>query len=487
MVSKAHIVRSVFMLGGAQLVTWIGSAALTILLPRYLGDADLGKLTLALALTNLLGLVTDLGATSYLTKEVARQPERASELTWNLLLMRLPLCVLAAVISVVIAHTANYDEYTRQIVYVLTIGILITALSNMVIAALQGLHVIKVLAMCSMITKVGQAGISVLFLLLGGGAIWVAVAWVATSLVVLVLSTVVLLRHMRFTPRLNFKLWRPLLLAGLPFFVWQAALLIYGQIDTVLLAFLTQDVVVGWYAAAYRIVMIPVFIPTIVVTVIFPALSAASSDRPAFNEIARRAVHFVTLVTVPMALGIMLLPDKIIHLLNYPAGFDNSILPLAILAPHLPLAAIDVMIGTVLNTRDRQRRWAVTGIAAAILNPLLNLLVIPYTQTTFGNGAIGAATITTFTEAFMLVVGVCLLPRDVFGRETVSAVLKCVAAGLVMSAAVVFTRDMVIVVPIVVGGLVYTATCLAIGAVSMTDVQQIRMYLLQRRAVPQPS
>jgi O-antigen/teichoic acid export membrane protein len=485
LVSTAHLIRSVFMLGSAQMVTWIGSAALTVLLPQYLGDANLGKLTLAMALTQLLGLITDLGATSYLTKEVARTPERAASLTLNLLAMRIPLGIAAGTITIVVAHTAGYDNDTRAIVYVLTAGILVTALSNLIVATLQGLQRMKVLALCSIMNKVGYAGLAILFLLFGGGAFWVSVAWVAMGVAVLVVSSIVLLRHVKFSLQLDYSIWRGLFLAGLPFFVWQAALLVYGQVDTVLLSFLTRDAVVGWYAAAYRIVMIPVFIPTILVTVIFPALSAAASNAPAFNAIARRAVHVVALVSIPMAFGIMLLPEQIIHLMNYPAGFSNSVLPLVLLAPHLPLAAIDVMIGTVLNTRDRQRQWAMTGIAAAILNPLLNLVAIPYAQATFDNGAVGAAAITTFTEVFMLVVGLRLLPKGIFGWATLTDVLKCLAAGLAMGGVVVLTRDAAIAVPILLGGLVYAGTCLAIGAVSLGDVQQIKGYLLQRQTAQQ--
>jgi O-antigen/teichoic acid export membrane protein len=475
------------MLGSAQMVTWVSSAALTVLLPQYLGDANLGKLTLAMALTQLLGLITDLGATTYLTKEIARTPERAGALIVNQLAMRIPLGLVAGLLTIIVAHSAGYDPYTRSIVYVLTIGILVTALSNMVTATLQGLHRMKVLALSSIFNKVGYAVLAIAFLLLGGGALWVSIAWVAMTVAVLVVTSAVLLRHVKFSIQIDLSMWRPMFLAGLPFFVWQAALLVYGQIDTVLLSFLTRDAVVGWYSAAYRIVMIPVFIPTILVTVIFPALSAASSNAPAFNAIARRAVHAVALISVPMALGIMLLPDKIIQTLNYPESFSNSVLPLVLLAPHLPLAAIDVMIGTVLNTRDRQRQWAMTGIAAAVVNPLLNLVAIPYTQFAFGNGAIGAAGITTFTEVFMLVVGLRLLPRGVFGWSTVIDVLKCVAAGAAMGVGVVAARELPIAIPIAIGGLVYGATCLAVGAVSLGDVKQVKVYLLQRQSAQQAS
>jgi O-antigen/teichoic acid export membrane protein len=247
------------------------------------------------------------------------------------------------------------------------------------------------------------------------------------------------------------------------------------------LSFLTTDAVVGWYAVAYRIIMIPVFIPTIVVTVIFPALSAATHDSRAFAALARRGLHVIALVSTPMALGIMLLPDKIIHLLGYPETFDHSVVPLILLAPHLPLAAIDVMIGTVLNARDRQRQWAMTGVAAAILNPLLNLVAIPYAQATWGNGAIGAATITTFTEVFMLIGGLRLLPHGVYDRSTVLDLGKCLLATAAMGVTVWFMRDLPIAIPVAAGAAVYAVTCLLSGAVSLGELKEVHIHLVRGR------
>jgi O-antigen/teichoic acid export membrane protein len=343
----------------------------------------------------------------------------------------------------------------------------------------------KTIAITSVLTKVGYALVAAAFLVMGAGALAVSIAWVTVGALGLLYSGGVLARRVRFTPTIDLKIWRSLLVAGLPFFVWQAALLVYGQIDTVLLSFMTADAVVGWYAVAYRIVMIPVFIPTIVVTVIFPALSAATHDQRTFASIARRGVHVIALVSTPMALGIMLLPDKIIHVLGYPVNFDNSIVPLIFLAPHLPLAAVDVMIGTVLNARDRQRQWAMTGVAAAVLNPLLNLIAIPYAQAHWGNGAIGAAAITTLTEVFMLVGGLRLLPKDVFGTSTLIDVLKVGFASAAMGIAVWFSRDFAVIVPIALGAAVYSAACLLTGAVSLGELREVHVHLVRGRAPSQ--
>jgi O-antigen/teichoic acid export membrane protein len=458
---------------------------MTVLLPRYLGDVNLGKLTFAFALTNLTGLLADLGVTMYLTREVARDPASANKLTVNLMFMRVPLSLALAACTMLFARISGYDTVTRELVDTLSLGIVVVALSSVVNGTLQGLQQMKTIAITSVLTKVGYAVVAAALLLMGAGALAVSIAWVSVGALALVYSGIVLARRVRLSLSVSLSAWRTLLLAGLPFFVWQAALLVYGQIDTVLLSFLTADAVVGWYAVAYRIVMIPVFIPTIVVTVIYPALSAATNDHRTFASIARRGVHVIALVSTPMALGIMLLPDNIIHLLGYPETFDHSVIPLIFLAPHLPLAAVDVMIGTVLNARDRQRQWAITGVAAAVLNPLLNLIAIPYAQANWGNGAIGAAAITTFTEVFMLIGGLRLLPKDVFGVSTVTDILKVAAATASMGVAVWLCRDLPIIVPICVGAAVYAATCLLTGAVSLGELREVHLHLVRGRAPSQ--
>jgi O-antigen/teichoic acid export membrane protein len=484
-VGTRHLIRSVFALGIAQIVTWLSTAVLAVVLPRYLGDVNLGKLAFALAITSLAGLAADLGIGTYLTKEIARSPERASTLTTNALAMRIPLILLATGLAIGVVGISDRDDVlTAQIVYALCGMMAFVALGNVVGGALQGLQRIRVLAVSSVLPKVTLAAATVVILSLGGGALEFATASAVTSSFGILVGGWVLFRRAPLTMHFDWKLWRSIFLGGLPFFVWQAALLVYGQIDTVMLSFMAEDAVVGWYAAAYRLISMPVFVPTIVMMVVFPALSAATSDPQAYRNIAQRAVRSIALISVPMALGIMLLADKIIGVFGYPAGFQNSIWPMLLLAPHIPLAGIDMMIGTVLNTRDRQRQWALTGVTAAVLNPLVNLVAIPLTQSLYGNGAIGAAAVTTLTEVFMMVVGLRLLPGGVFDRSTVTDGLKCVLAGLIMSVVVYLNRDLPIAVPVVLGVLVYGGACWALGALSLRDLHEVRVQLLQREAVP---
>src|SRR6185437_10290181 len=142
--------------------------------------------TFAFALTGLTGLLADLGATTYLTREVARDPSSANRLTVNLVAMRIPLSFGLALVTVLFIHLTDNDDMTRQLVDVLSLGIIVSAVSSVVSGTLQGLQRMRVIATISVLTKIGYSVLAVVFVVMGGGALAVSIAWVVVSAVALV-------------------------------------------------------------------------------------------------------------------------------------------------------------------------------------------------------------------------------------------------------------------------------------------------------------
>jgi O-antigen/teichoic acid export membrane protein len=265
----------------------------------------------------------------------------------------------------------------------------------------------------------------------------------------------------------------------MPFFIWQAALMVYGQIDVVLLSIFTHAAVVGWYSAAYRIIGIPTFIPVIITNAAYPALSqSAGRTGTAFRTLARRSLHVVLLLTIPVAVGIIVIAGPLLAFFGYPEEFRNSIPLVMILALTVPLVAADMVLAVTINALDRQRAWALSGVAAAVLNPAVNLAAIPFFERHLHNGAIGAAIVTVLTEVFMMVMGLRLLRGAVFDRSSVRFALKCVAAALVMAAVVWLARGMFLPLTVALGACVYFAASFALGTLSVHDVRLLRTYVL---------
>jgi len=486
--TAAHFIQSVVTLGAAQVASWVGSAVLIVMLPRYLGDVGLGKLSFALVLTTLLGLGASLGTEVYVAREIARDESRAPGLIAAALGVRIPLGVLIALVTAVGAHYLADDQVTRRTVYVLCFAIVLGA-ADLTSGALQGLHRMRALAAVGVVSKLMLAAVVAGLLMTGAGPAVAAVAWLVGSAAGMVVGYTALLRALKPSFRVDWRLSRQVVLGSFPNFLWQAALIVYGQVDTVLLSFLATDAVIGWYGVAYRIVTLPTFWAVIVTTVAFPALSAAARDRVQFSAIARRSVQVVLLVSVPVAVGAMLLPDKLTRFLGYPPSFDNSWIPIILLAPHIPIVGLDMVIGYALNACGRQRAWSITAVSAAVLNPAVNLLAIPYTQAHFGNGAIGAAAVTTLTEVFLMVVGLWLLPRGTLGRSTAIDVLKVLCAALAMTIAVLILRRHSLPALAALGAVVYLAACVTTGAITRDDIDQVLRQLRQRfsRAGPEPA
>jgi O-antigen/teichoic acid export membrane protein len=155
-----------------------------------------------------------------------------------------------------------------------------------------------------------------------------------------------------------------------------------------------------------------------------------------------------------------------------------------LLSATLPLVGINMILGCVLAARDRQRQWAIAGVAAAVLNVSVNFVAIPYTQAHFDNGAIGAAAVTSLTEVMLLGAGLFLCPRGVFDSATVRFVLRCGLAALVMAVLIWPLRDGSVLLTVPFGALVFLVAAFATRAVSSDDVRALRAMLARRGELP---
>jgi O-antigen/teichoic acid export membrane protein len=478
----SHFVTSLSAFGGAQLVSWLVTLTLLFLLPRFYSDTIVGKLVLASTLSTLIGLVTELGVTTYLAREIARDPSRADWLIGQVLGLRTVLSCLGLALTVTSAHIAGYDEATRQVIYVFCIGYLWEPLATVVNGSLQGFHQLKAMAGAATVLSLLRLTLTILIIYLGGGLLVLAGAELLTGALSLALATRVMLRFARLSFRFEWSAWRGIVQGGLPFFTWGLATLVYSKADILQLSLMTSDAVVGWYAVAYRIIGIPAFLPSIIMAVTFPALSATLSDPATFNGIARRSLRAVLLTCLPLGLGIMLLADKAVGLLVFSDGFASSVILIVILAPHVVLVGLNMQLATVLNTSGGHWKWTTSAIVASVMAPVLNLVAIPYTHEVYGNGAIGASLVTVLTEVVLFVAALRLMPPGLIDGATARYAMRCLAAGIAMAAIVWPARELPIVAPIALGGLTYGLASLALGAVSIDDLRALRH--IWRRPAP---
>jgi O-antigen/teichoic acid export membrane protein len=474
------IVRNILAMAAGQCATWVASTLTIILLPRFLGSADLGRYSLALLCAAFMNLASDLGVSTYLAKQIPREDqENASRLAWNSIGLGLAMSSSVTIVAAMGVYFLVRDATTQDILFLMLLLVPIQAVYVRMSSALRGAQDMAPSARAEGFGRWVAVVLIVGIFMSGRGVEAVCLATVSGALVTLLIGGIAFRRRFKYALPAMPPTWKLLTIGGLPFLVWQASLQIYGQIDILILSLMSSDSAVGWYAAAYRLISIPVFAPAIIAGAAFPAISAAaaSGDAHRVSEIARNALRASLLIAVPMSFGMAVLAGSVVNLLGYPADFENTIPLISILAIHVPIVAVTMVVASCLNAMDKHWSWVKVGLAAAILNPFINIPMVSLTNGLYDNGAIGAAVVTLATEVLMLAGGLLFLPRHVLGKPALGSTLRVLIAGAAMALALLAFRRAPLLEAVILGAIVYLLAALLTRAITLEECKHLAMHL----------
>ena len=436
------ILRNGSLLGAAQIVSSLIAMALMVVVSRTLGDVEFGRLYLALTLSAIIGIVVDLGLSQVVTRVVAREPALTAPYLRRAALVVGILGALLYVVLLGVAQALGYTAEVRFLVAVLGLLMVAEGFATLLSAVYQGHERMLVPAVARVIGNAVMLALVVPLLSRGYGAAMVAAMMVLASCLRLALTGVTLRRLGGFRQRPpSPPSWPDLLRAGLPFLAAQGLGIFVIRVDVVILGQIAGEARVGWYGAASRVVEALNFIPIVLTTATFPVASRLWVTSPAqFQATVRKTLHVLLVITVPVAVTLFALADQIVGFLFTLASYASAIPILRIQAVSLGLMYVDYLVVCILMAIGRERRWIAFVAAACFLNPAINWLLIPATEASFGNGAIGAALGKLVTEVLFMVCTLRALPVGIFGAESWRVAARAAALGVALGAFLLGSR-----------------------------------------------
>lgn len=181
--------------------------------------------------------------------------------------------------------------------------------------------------------------------------------------------------------------------------------------DAVLLGFLKGPTVVGWYNAAYKLLLVGLSVALTYFAGLFPALSRLYVEsREEFRLLVRRTAELWLLFVVPLVVAGTFLAGPVIRLL-YGTAYDNAAAPFRILLWSAALVMLRWVYMDSLRATGHQGLDARGAIASASLNVILNVLLIPR------YGMIGAASATVTADVVWFVMSLYYFRRAVLPGE----------------------------------------------------------------------
>lgn len=482
-IERSSIGRNVASLMTSQLVTWTIATIASFVIPRFLGPAVLGDFRLATSLWLIATVVAGLGTSQFLQLEIARDQRAGLPLIGPILALR--TLAFGGCAIVVAAYVWGTADTVRFAVIVAMIGIttLVTAWYDTVSAAFMGLERMSIVALVGASTRLLYAVVVVATLVLGAGVYGILATGIGAAALGLVCLAVVLRRLSSITAR-RWRRQAASIVRSSSTFLWAGvALVTYQQIDLIVISFVAEREDLGWYGAADTLFGSLLFPVTVLVSAIFPSLGRLHHhDPPALRALVTRTFSLLLVLAVPIGLGTMIVAPAFAPIL-YGEDFRETGDVLAVLGPVIVLTFGTILFGRTAQATGRARLWVIVLAGAALATVPLDLVLVPWANGRFGNGAIGGALAYVVTEIAQFTIGIAIIAPYLLNRSVGWRALRVLAAGGVMVAVGWPLRNVFLPVPIALCAVVY-ATAVVAFRVLGDDERRLVRDLLARTGMP---
>ena len=467
-----RVAKNTFVLFIAQIISAILSILLGIFIARMLGAVALGKYSFAYTFVIFFSIFLDLGYNTLLIREVARDKSKANKYVSNMLSFRAVSAIIIFVFIVVTINLMGYPSDTKNVVYLFAVYIFLESFSNIykvTFRAFERMEYEAAISICSNILRVSLA-LAVLFF--GYGLVAIALVFIFSNIFDLFLSTIVCERRfVKSETEFDGTFFKKTIKIAIPLGMISIFATIFIRADTILLSILKGDEVVGWYNAAYNLVLGLRIIPMLFISALLPTISYYYiTSRASLEAVYEKYFRYLFMLGLPTAMGATLLSDKII-LFFYGPGFTNSIVTLQILSWDILLIFLYTILGGFLISIDRQNQMALAAAVTAVVNVILNLALIPYFS------YVGAAIATVSAEAILFAIYFYLLSKHIHLLPLYKILVKPLIALVVMSLFVFFFSWLHFLVLVALGALLYFTALYAIRGISKEDITLLQHLL----------
>jgi O-antigen/teichoic acid export membrane protein len=452
---------------------------------RYLGPSGFGVLSFALAFTGIFAVFADFGLQLLITREVARDKNLTQKYLANFSLMKIILAVFAYSLIAIIINLMGYPWQTIQVVYLLGVFVVLSAFTQMFYSTFQAHERMEFQAVGQLLNSVLMLILIVAAISMGLDIVILAYIYVAVAVVTLVYSYTAMKSPffkypINWTPtmlEIDWGFWKLTIKRVLPFGLSMVFVTSFYWISTILLSVMKGDVMVGWYNASYRMVLVLSFIPAAVITAIYPVMSKLfMTSQDSLRMVHEKSLKYLAMLAIPLGVGTTILASRFISLI-FGSEYVESVTALQILVWSEVCIFISMPLTNLFYSMNKQILMTVITATCLAINVVFNLALIPQ------YGLIGASIATVLTEALSLIL--CLVfaasMSHKFTGKSIKFLAKVIMASMLMGIYILFIRELNLILIIVSSLLLYFLLLYAIRGIEKEDIALIKMMIINRR------
>ncbi|WP_048190868.1 flippase [Methanobacterium sp. SMA-27] len=469
-----RFVKNIGSLFTSQILSYLISLIYTIYLVRYLGVENYGILAFALALTSVIGIFADFGLNILMTRELSKEKSLTNKYLNNIFTIKLLQISILLVFVIVIVKILGYPTQTAYILYLMMIFLIFTTFSNFFASIFQAYERLEYQSIASVLNNIlmligifilinynyGIISFTILYALVGG-LILIYYLFILTKRFELPIPKI----------KIDWDFWKPTIKTAAQFGLMGVFVTIYIWIDSVMLFFMQGDQAVGLYNAAYRIVLLLLFIPTVINAAIFPVMSKLyGSSKDSLKLIVEKYFKYMILIGVPLGVAITLLSNQIIILI-FGQAFLASSPALQILVWATVFTFGNAAFVQLFQSTNKQLLLTKITFMGMIINITLNFILIPKFS------YIAASFNTLITEFTILALVLIMALRTGYitqRKKLLNETIKIVISSVIMGLFILIFKDLNLLILILISAFLYVFVLFILKGIDKEDIEVIR-------------
>lgn len=377
----------------SKLLQSVFALIISLLTARYLGPANFGLINYAASIVTFVFPISQLGLNNTLVQELTQDLKGEGRILGTSICMSSISALFCMAGVIAFAAVANWgDVETVLVVAIYSLNLLFQVL-ELIQYWFQAKLLSKYSSIASLLAYVIVSGYK-LFLLITRKSIYWFAASHAIDYFLIALFLMYLYRRLGGqTLSLDFALGKRMFAKSKHYIVPGLMVAICSQTDKIMLKSMVGEAATGFYSAAVSIASVSAFVYVAIIDSFRPVIFSAQNNKEQFELNLERLYCIVIWFSLIQCAVMTLFADLFVSIL-YGVEFAPSSGILRIVVWFITFSYVGAIRNIWILAKDKQKYLWIINASGAILNVLLNWILIP------ALGAIGASIASVFTQMF---------------------------------------------------------------------------------------
>ena len=450
----------------ASLISNVIMFLLTLFTARYLGTFNFGLISSALSAIGIFGVFCDLGLGYYAIQTFSRDHDLTSKYFGTAFILRIILSIITFIAYVIFTYVSGFEGNAFGVMLVVGVYMFFNSLTTFYYSLYQSNEEMHYQTIVNTVYIVGVFVIELLCIYMGLNVVWIAAAYPFAMIITFALGSFIKVKHYpRFTYDFSREFISELVLNSIPFGITSVFTSIYFWIASVILTFMSGSIAVGLFSSSQKIILVLSGLFALISNAVFPIMSQLFvDDRDKLNDLYKKMLKYMLIITVPVAIGSSIYSSDIIFIV-FGAEYMEASLCLSVLVWAVIFTFLSGTTSTLLHAINKQFLVTKVAMVGAIVSVIFNVVLISLFS------YVGASITSVITEFVVFVLMLYSLHMTEFRlniRKSVLPVVQVLMANVVMAAVLLYI-NVPFLFGVIVAVVVYLVALFVTGAINRED------------------